>query len=419
MMLKNKISSILNNNKILIQNFSYLSVLQVLNLVIPLLVYPYLIRFLGSDVFGLVIFAQAIISYLVIVVSYGFNISGAKAISINRTDKNEVSKIFSSIFFIKLILLLIIILVLMGLINIVPSLKENKVLFLLTLWMCLYDIFFPIWYFQGIEQMKYITFISLVMKSFFLISVFLFIKSPADYLLVPIINIVGTILSGLVAFYIIIFKHKVKIYRPKLADIKSELKSSTPIFLSNVSIQIYVATNKVIVGFFIGMESVTYYDLSEKILTFLRTPQTVLSQAIFPKVSKEKNIKFVKNIFKISVIGNVLLILIAFIFSSFIVQFLLNGEVHKDAVLLLKILLVTIPIIGMSNVFGIQTLIPFGYNKLFSKAVLLSGLFYLILVLIVWGMYNFTIFNVAYITVATEMFVTVYMFYLCKKYKLW
>lgn len=418
MNLKDRITGIFNENTTLIQNFSYLSVLQVLNLLIPLLVYPYLISTLGSDVFGLVVFAQAIIGYFVILVSFGFNISGAKSISVFRDDREAVSRIFSCIFFIKLGLLCIVFLLLFVVGSFVPNIKEYKLLFILTLWMCLYDILFPIWYFQGIEKMKYITYITLTMKAFFLVAIFLLVKSPSDYLLIPIINGFGTIISGAFALYIILHKHKVKLYMPKYSHFKSEFKSSVPIFISNVSIQLYVATNKVIVGVFLGMTPVAYYDLAEKILAVLKTPLVILSQTIFPKISKEKNIFFVKKMFKISSIVNIIIFITAFFLIDFIVKILGKGQL-EGAISVLKILLITVPLIGMSNIFGFQVLIPFGYNRLFSKVVVLSALFYFVCMLLIWTTYKFTIINVAWVTVITELFVTSLLFYMCKKNKLW
>ncbi|MGV8813325.1 MAG: oligosaccharide flippase family protein [Gelidibacter sp.] len=418
MSFKEKLKSILKNNKVIIHNFSYLSILQIFNLLIPLLVYPYLIKTLGMDTFGLVIYAQALISYLVILVGFGFNISGARSISVSRGNKEEVSKIFSSIFFLKLLLLVFAVLVLSVAVFYIPSISQYKSLFFLSLWMCVYDIFFPIWYFQGIEKMKYITYITFATKLFFLILVFLFIKEPSDFLLVPIINGFGSILSGILAFYIIIYRHKVKLFIPKLSDFKNEFNNSIPIFVSNVSIQIYVATNKVIVGAFLGMSSVAYYDLAEKILAVLRTPQLILSQTIFPKISKEKNIIFVKKIFKLSLLLNVLIFFGAFIFADFIVELLMKSDI-VIASNVLKILLITIPIVGMSNIFGIQVLVPFGHTTTFSKAILLSGLFYLILMLFIYVVFKFTVYNIACAAVATELFVTTYMFYLSKKLKIW
>lgn len=77
----------------LIRNFSYLSLLQVFNLILPLIVYPYLIRVLGKETYGLVVFAQSLVFYLVILVGFGFNISATKEVSIHRNDSKSWEKL--------------------------------------------------------------------------------------------------------------------------------------------------------------------------------------------------------------------------------------------------------------------------------------------------------------------------------------
>ena len=81
----------------LIRNFSYLSLLQVFNLILPLIVYPYLIRVLGKETYGLVVFAQSLVFYLVILVGFGFNISATKEVSIHRNDSKKLGEIVSSV----------------------------------------------------------------------------------------------------------------------------------------------------------------------------------------------------------------------------------------------------------------------------------------------------------------------------------
>lgn len=409
---------LLLRNKAIISNFSYLSLLQFINLLLPLIAYPYLIETLGSEVFGKVIFAQAIIGYFVILVNFGFNITGVSAISKCRGSRLKMSIIFSSIFFIKILLFLITTIVIISSTYLMGLSKDNSLLVCLTLWMCLYDIVIPIWYFQGIEQMKYITLLTLVMKLFFLGLILIFIKDATDYLKVPIINGCGTLVTGLLAGFIIVCKHKITIMIPRARWMLNELKSALPIFISNISIQLYVATNKVVLGVFLGMKEVALYDLIEKILSVLRIPQIIFTQTVFPKISREKNIGFIKKTFKLSFLVNILVFVVAFIIADFLIK-VLGGESLESGVSILRILLVTIPVTALSNVLGVQTLIPFGFSKEFSRGIIISCIFYFILLAIIWLFSEFTIFNVSYSIVATEIFVALILFHFCRKFKLW
>lgn len=193
---------------------------------------------------------------------------------------------------------------------------------------------------------------------------------------------------------------------------------SVPIFISNVSVHLYVSTNKVLVGSFMGMTEVAYYDLAEKITSVAKIPQSILSQTIFPKISKEKNIIFIKKIFNISLILNSLLFFTFLLFSDILVQ-LLGGKEMLDAVKVVNILLLTVPIIGISNVLGIQVLIPYGYKKIFSSIIVSSGVFYVISVLFANYTIGLGLLVISYITVFMEIYVLMFMYYFINKLNLW
>jgi len=166
-MFLNKIQRIINNNKKIIENFSYLSILQILNLALPLITYPYLIKVLGADLYGMIIYSQVIISYFSIIINYGFEASATKDISVNRRNKIKISNIVSSVLEIKLFLWLISFIILLILIYLLPSFSNNKILYLFTFTLTFNEFLFPVWYFQGMEKMKFITLINGSVKVLF------------------------------------------------------------------------------------------------------------------------------------------------------------------------------------------------------------------------------------------------------------
>jgi O-antigen/teichoic acid export membrane protein len=115
---------------------------------------------------------------------------------------------------------------------------------------------------------------------------------------------------------------------------------------------------------------------------------------------------------------NVLIFFATLIGSKFLVL-LLGGNEMIGAVLILNILAISVPIIAISNVFGVQLLIPFGYSKEFSKVILSSGIIYATQAIFIHLIFGFNLINISIITVTTEIFVTAYMFHQCKKKKLW
>lgn len=387
-------------------------------MLIPFLTYPYLIRILGTETYGLVVFAQAVVGYFVILVGFGFPMTATKEVSINRNNKEKLSEIVSSVLIIKSILFIISLGILGALLQFIPQAKGYELIFYLSMWMCVYDIIFPGWYFQGIEQMKYVTVISITMRLIFLGLIFIFIKAPADYLYVPLLYGIGSLVAGTISLYIVFRIHKIRFYWQPYSNLKYFFKDSLPIFISNVSSNIYISTNKIVIGAFLGMEEVSFYDLAEKITSILKTPQGILVQSLFPKISKEKNLTFIKRIFKISIIINVGLFLIL-LFTSKDIVLILGGKAMLPSTIFVIIMAITVPLNTISTIFGVLLLIANGFNKIFSRIIVTAGFFYLAQILTLWFFFGFTILTVLVITIITELYVSISLFYKCKKLGLW
>ena len=176
------------DKKILLSNFFSLTLLQVFTYLLPLITLPYLVRVLGTEKFGLVMFAQAFILFFSILVDYGFNLSATREISLHRDYKKKLTEIFSSVMTIKFILLAISFVALSIILVLFKKFSNDVDLYYLTFLWIIGHAIFPIWYFQGLEKMKYITIINIISRLIFTIAIFIFIKHESNYILVPIIN---------------------------------------------------------------------------------------------------------------------------------------------------------------------------------------------------------------------------------------
>lgn len=406
-----KIKNVIEGNKTLLSNFSYLSVLQISLLFIPLIAYPYLIRVLGKELYGLVIFTTVIAGYFTIFISFGFSMTGAKEVSIHRDNFQKLSEIVSAILIIKSVLLLVCFLVLYGYFILYPS--PYQVLYYLAFGACLLDVIFPQWFFQGIEKMKFITMISLGARLVFLGLIFVFVEEQGDVLWFPLANLVATVISGTASFYLI-KKEGVRFIVPSFSTIKHYIKESYHFFLSNVLIQIYVNSNKAIIGTFLGMGAVAYYDLAEKIVNLIRIPQGIISQVSFPRISSTKNTSFIKKILRFSLVINIFLYILLFFTAEYIVL-LLGGKEMLSAVPIVQILGLLAPVVAVSNTMGILTLVPFGFNKLFTKMIGFSVVSYLAMFVAVWGLDIISVYSLSVVNVLTEVIVTIISIYFVYK----
>lgn len=416
MIYRDRILSRLRANKVLVQNFSYLSVLQVVNLLIPLVTYPYLIRVLGKDVYGLVVFAQALVAYLVIIVSYGFHVSAVKQISINRDNMEKINEIVSSVLIIKSILLILTFLLLGILLYLIEESHGYEALFCLSMWSCVYDVIFPVWFFQGIEKMKYITYITLLSRVIFLGFIFVFIKSSFDLLYIPIINGFGAIVAGIISLYIVFVKLNVKFSFQPLKILMYYLKDSTAIFITNVSSRFYYSTNKVIVGSFLGMAEVAYYDFAEKIVALSQIPIVLATQTVFPKISRDRCITFINKITKYQIILVLFLCVLIEVFAKQI-AILLGGTQMLSAGNVLKIMILSSIFVSIYNSFATLRLLPFGYNKDYIIVVSSTAFCYFLLIGIFY-FFGLTIYSIAVIAVLVQVWAALVAIYFSYKHNL-
>ena len=400
----------LKRHRKIIENFSYLSILQILSLITPLITYPYLVKTLGEVIYGTVIFAQTVITYFNILVAFGFNIIGVRDISLHRENPKKLSEIISSITIIKTLFLLFSLLLIS--IYMFYTSKMDYSLYYLSFWICFNEIFFPSWFFQGMEEMKYISFVSFGIRTLFIGMIFIFIKSPNDYLFFPLLNGIGTLLAGGFSIILLYKKYKIQLIRVPIKTLIEYIKSSYHLFISNISIQIYLNANKIIIGHFLGMREVTYYDLAEKITNMGKTPQSMINQVLYPKISLEKNKEFIQKVLKTTFIMNSFIYILVFLFTKPIIIYFGGNEA------ILRILFLTVPIIGISNVLMILTLLPFGYNKDFTKIVSLSALFYLLIIFMLYMCNIISLYSLTITNVVVESFVSLTAYICVKKYKI-
>lgn len=420
----NKINYIFRNfflkikkNEILVKNFSYLSALQIFNLLIPFITYPYLIRILGIEEYGLLAFSQAIVSYFALLVGYGFNIIGTIEVSKHRTNKHKLSEVLTSIFISKLILLIISFVLLYFSLIFLEKSTDHKLVFYLSMWFCIYDLIFPGWYFQGLEKMKWVTIISLIMRLSTISLIFLFIKLPSDYIYVPVFNGLGAMLAGCTAQYLIIFRDHIKFTTPKFHTIKYYFSQATPIFISNLSTTAVTSTAKVLIGIKLGMSEIAYFDIAEKLLNLLKMPQFIFTQILLPKISKDKDISFVLKLRNYSFFFNLSILIVTIFLLPNILTFL-GGSQLIPGLSATIIMLMCLPFSALMSVYSVQLLISFGFSMLYTKIIILSGISYLSILFLLDFTIGYTLITFSTTTLLVEVFTVIISHLACVRYVL-
>ena len=371
----------LNDKKSLIENFLSLSLLQGLNMILPLITFPYLVRVLGIDNFGLVNFSLSIIGYFNIIVSFGFELSATKDISLNRENKQKLSEIFSSVTIIKIGMFIFSIAILSILILFIDSMNENLRLYYATFGIVLGNVLFPSWFFQGVEKMKYITIITVITRSLFTIFIFILVQSEDDFIFVPLLNSISAIIGGIIAIYIIFKTYTIRFYIPKKNIILKQLKDSFYYFISRIANNgsRYFATT--IIGAYFGNTIVGYYALVEKLFYAFTSIGGLVSQTIYPYMSRTKDLKFFKKTLFLSVIITVPLLLILIYFNE---TFLMMVFAVKNEMVscIFSIVFSGALFSIVSSIIGFPFLAAFGYPKYANNSLIYASLLYVVYILI-------------------------------------
>ena len=376
----NKLKNIANteDKRRLLSNFFSLSILQTFTYILPLLTLPYLVRVLGSEKFGLVVFAQAFIIFFNILVDYGFNLSATREISVNRENKEKLTEIFSSVMSIKFILIGISFTILSIIIFSFEKFSNNIDLYYLTFLFVIGQALFPIWYFQGLEKMKYITIVNITSKLIFTIAIFIFIQNETDYILVPILNGLGFIIGGILSLWIVHKDFNQKFQVQSFKILLMYFKDSSQFFLSRLSSVGYSNINTFLAGILLSPVFVTYYYLADKAVSVILTLFSPIVQTIYPYLSKKYNFVFLVKLVSILMVISLLVVFLGYLFSDLISTILL-GEINDIFKNLFYVIIPIIPISTLYVMLGAPLLLARGYKKEFNLSIIYGFIIHLLL----------------------------------------
>lgn len=393
------------------QNIFSLVTLKGIDYLLNFLMLPFLFRTLGAERFGAIVFSQSIVQYFVLLVDYGFNMTAPRDLA-RAKDPSEVARIFSSVMMAKIIMLSSIVILCLFAVGFFSTLFEIDVLlFLVTFPMAIGNLMFPVWFFQGIQQMKYITISSTIARALILLLLFATVRSPEDYLLAAFLQSSFMLVAGFLSLGILLRSYRFIFILPSSVEIRRAFRDGWQIFLSTVAINLYTTTNTVVLGTLTSTTAVGYFSAAMKLIDAVKGLMGAISQAVYPHVSaqKENAVRFIKRFGKIFV-GLCLILSLGIFFGAGLIIEILFGSGYDESVLILKILAWLPFVISISNVCGIQTMLNFGRQKEFSIILIGAAL------LDLTAIFPATLFReeigVAWVSLAVEIFVsTVMVFY--------
>lgn len=375
----------LKEAKSLISNFLWLSILQIVNYTLPLITLPYLARTIGVSGFGKISFAAAVILWFQTVCDWGFNFTATRDIARVKGDINMVSLIFSKVLYARIGLMLCGFIVLNVLIFCIGSFYDSKLVLYITFLLIPGHILCPDWFFQAMEKMKYITILNVIAKVVFTIAIFVYIKSEKDYYLQPLFISLGYLVSGMIAGYLILIRIKVRIVRVPLRNIIETIKKGTDVFINALFPNLYNSFSVVLMGFWGGSVANGKFDAGNKFPNVLTQLVNIVSRTFFPFLSRkiEHHNKFViLNVCLASLLSIALIIMAPWLIHLFFTP------KFDDAIIVTRILAISLPFYALSNAYGVNYLILVGREQLLRNITITASIISMVVALIM--VYNYT-----------------------------
>jgi len=358
-------------------------------------------------------------AYLVLLVEFGFSWSTTREIAANRGDRKLISAIFSTTWTAQWLLVLIAVLLLTVFVFAIPSFKSDARLYAAGMLVVLGSALFPIWLLQGLERMREVAVIQVSSRLIFLPFILIFVTSPNDLLLLMLLLGLGPVLAGLISLAWIRHHQIVDFQRPFFFQVVKVLHESRMLFLSKATISSYTTLIPLVLGLVAGPVALAYFSLADRIRSAAQSGLSPISQALFPRMSHlyktdpgTANKLLKRSTFAIACIAGGLSLILWF-FAETIV-FIFGGSAFSPSAVILKWMAILPLILSLSNIFGVQIMLPNHLTKSFNFILMGAGIISLV---IIWpfARYNGAL-GASQTILLTELFVAVGMgVYLWKK----
>lgn len=348
------------------KNFIYNAILTMSGYIFPLMVYPYVSRVLGVANIGACNFVDSIVEYFTILSMMGMNTIGIREIAKCKNDQQKLDNVFSQLFSLNTLTTIAAIIILIIATNIVPKFAPYKDLLYIGVGKLFFNYMLINWFFQGLENFKYIAARTIFVKILFVISVFLFVKTETDVKLYYFLVALTWAGNGIINF----------IYAKKYVSFNFTLKINKAIIGSFFILGVYwfmnsmyTTLNVAFLGFATNDIEVGYYTTANKLLTVIMTMFTALTSVMVPRVSvalKSNDNSEAKALIRKAINALMLfaipLIFFVFPFSQELI-YLMSGKGYEGATTPLQIMTPLFFLVGYDQIIVLQTLLPMGKDK--------------------------------------------------------
>ncbi len=356
-------------------NFVMNIILTVSQVIFPLITFRYVAEILHPAGTGIVGFATSVVAYFALFAQLGIPTYGVRATAQVRDDKEELSRVVQELVIINLVMSALVYLVFAASLLVVPKFAENRALMIVTSTTIIFNAIGMEWLYKGLEQYSYITMRSIAFKFVAVILMFLMIKNENDTVMYAAISIFAGSASNILNLF---HARKYIIMRPVgKYRFGRHMKPIIVFFAMSCATTIYTNLDTVMLGFMKSDTDVGYYNAAVKIKSVLLGVVTSLGTVLLPRASYYVEQKLMDEFYRVAKKAIHFVFLISFpmtVYFMFFAKegiFFLSGDAYGGSILPMQIIMPTLVLIGLTNIMGIQMLVPLGGEKivLYSEIV--------------------------------------------------
>jgi len=269
----------------LVRNVLALYVIRGLNYVTPLFVLPFVLRVLKPNAYGLIIWAQSLMGYAVLLTDFGFNLTAARDISVARNDPHKLAVVYWSTTTAKLILFAVGMACMAVIVFCVPAFRRNWDVFAASSALAVGSVAFPQWYFQGLERLANAAMAQSIAKIVLAIATIALVRNSKDVWIAALLLSSPQLAGALATAAMPRTLKAPPFYRPSFQDVVNTIKGSAYMFGSTLATTLYGYTTALVLGFISGTQAVGLYNLGTKFVSSLQSLATPVTQSIYPRVA--------------------------------------------------------------------------------------------------------------------------------------
>ncbi len=367
--------------KQVIENFFSLSVLNAVNIVLQLVTLPYILSVVGKGNYGIYAYVFMVVQYIILFSTYGFNYSATKMISQLRDDRTAVTRIYNAVIGCKTLIAVALVLLVMLFSGMLFEERVGYTMFLLGTGMIAGDIMNPVWLFQGMEKMKFMTLVNSTSKILFTVLVFFVVRSVDDFYLLILLNSCGYLLAGILSIVLAYRQFKVRLAVPRIGDMIAQFKDGGAMFGSTFGMNLYRNAHVIILKHLASNEAVGLFSAAEKVIHGFQSVILPAAQALFPHVSLRFKGRDDKE--NAALMKKVILPFTAFAFAAAVFVYifapwisdLLCGPEFRECIPLIRIMSLVIIFGEVNYIAGIVGLVNMDRQNYFFRSVIIAGIF--------------------------------------------